>query len=233
MAVEGSRPWLDAAGHQFVVSVPPEPLWLEADPLRLTQVLLNLLNNAAKYTEPGGTISLSAAAAPNGPRGAEVVFRVRDTGIGIPPEIMPRIFEMFTQVDRTLERTQGGLGIGLALVRGLLHLHGGQIEVYSQGLGRGSEFVVRLPRPQMQLAPNGDSNATGHADDEAIPLAASSLSMTTRTRPRAWPCCCRRWVSRSPTWPTMAWQDWRRRPAYDRRWCCAMHWLAGNSTATR
>jgi PAS domain S-box-containing protein len=167
MAVEGSRPWLDAAGHQFVINVPDEPLWLEADPLRLTQVLLNLLNNAAKYTEPGGTICLSAEEFHAGGHAAEAVFRVRDTGIGIPAEMLPRIFEMFTQVNRALDRTQGGLGIGLSLVRGLVQLHDGRVEAHSAGPGQGSEFVVRLPLPQARENHNGSLESAG-AEGEAV-----------------------------------------------------------------
>ncbi len=151
MAVEGSRPWIDAAEHELVVSVPKAPLLLEVDSLRLTQVLLNLLNNAAKYTDSGGIIWLSAEASGAG----DVVFRVRDTGIGIPPEMLPRIFEMFTQVNRTLDRTQGGLGIGLSLVRGLVQLHGGRIEARSEGIGRGSEFIVRLPQVRTDTGHDG------------------------------------------------------------------------------
>jgi two-component system, chemotaxis family, CheB/CheR fusion protein len=147
MAIEGSRPWIEGAGRQLAIRVPGDSLWLEADPLRLTQVLLNLSNNAAKYTEPEGEIGLSVERAANG----EIVFRVRDAGAGIPPEMLPRIFDMFTQVDRSLDRVQGGLGIGLSLVRGLVELHGGSIEAHSAGLGRGSEFIVRLPELHLGL----------------------------------------------------------------------------------
>ena len=125
---------------RLTVSLPAEPIRLEADPTRLEQVVWNLLNNAAKYTEPGGQIRLSAER-----EGAEVVLRVRDTGIGIAPEMLPQVFEMFVQVDRRSERTQGGLGIGLTLVKTLVEMHGGTVEAHSEGPGTGSEFVVRLP----------------------------------------------------------------------------------------
>jgi CheY-like chemotaxis protein len=121
------------------VIYPPEPITLEGDPTRLAQVFANLLNNAAKYTQRGGHIRLTAER-----QGDEVVVKVRDTGIGIPADMLPRIFEMFTQVDRSLERSQGGLGIGLSLVRGLVELHGGSVEAHSGGPGQGSEFRVRL-----------------------------------------------------------------------------------------
>jgi len=139
-AVEASRPHADAAGHELVVSLPKEPLYIYADPVRLAQVFDNLLNNSCKYTDPGGTISVTVEQ-----QGAEVAVRVRDTGSGIPPDKLDTIFEMFTQVDRSPERSQGGLGIGLTLVRQLVEMHGGSIEAKSAGVGQGSEFVVRLP----------------------------------------------------------------------------------------
>jgi PAS domain S-box-containing protein len=141
-AVETAQPVIDAQGHSLTISLPPEPLWLEADPVRLAQVVSNLLNNAAKYTERGGRISLHARG-----EGAEVVVRVEDTGIGIEPEMLPRIFGPFFQVDRSADRSQGGMGVGLALVRKLVEMHGGRAQVSSGGLGRGSEFTVRLPAP--------------------------------------------------------------------------------------
>jgi signal transduction histidine kinase len=113
---------------------------LEADPTRLAQVVTNLVNNAAKYTEEGGHIWLTAERAGN-----EAVLRVRDDGIGIAPEVLPRVFELFAQGERALGRAQGGLGIGLSLVRRLVEMHGGTITAHSDGPGKGSEFVVRLP----------------------------------------------------------------------------------------
>jgi PAS domain S-box-containing protein len=139
-AVESSRPAIDGAGHQLTVSLPPEPIVFEADPTRLSQVLLNLLNNAAKYTEPGGRIWISARQDRD-----ELLISVRDSGVGIPREMLPNIFEMFAQAERSLEKSQGGLGIGLSLVRGLVRLHGGTVQARSEGPGRGSEFVIRLP----------------------------------------------------------------------------------------
>jgi len=139
-AVEASQPLVAAMGHELTVSLPPQPVALEADPVRLTQVFLNLLNNAAKYTPRGGRISLTAER-----QGGEIAVAVRDSGIGIPAEMLPRIFEPFTQVDHSLERSSGGLGIGLTLARRLVELHGGTIEARSEGAGRGSELIVRLP----------------------------------------------------------------------------------------
>jgi CheY-like chemotaxis protein len=139
-AVETSRPAIDGGGNELVVTLPSEPVYLEADPVRLAQVLANLLNNAGKYTDRGGHIRLTAER-----RGHEAVVSVEDTGIGIAPEVLPRLFEMFSQATPAMERSQGGLGIGLSLVRGLVELHGGRVEARSDGPGHGSEFIVRLP----------------------------------------------------------------------------------------
>jgi PAS domain S-box-containing protein len=139
-ALETSRPVIEAAGHELTVSLPHEPIQIDADPVRLSQVFSNLLNNSAKYTDAQGHISLTAT-----PDEHHVVVSVKDTGIGISPEVLPRIFEIFSQSPRTLDRSQGGLGIGLSLVRGIVALHHGSIEVQSRGAGQGSEFIVRLP----------------------------------------------------------------------------------------
>ncbi len=139
-AVETSRPLIEQFGHTFSVTLTPTPVYLDADPVRLAQVFSNLLTNAAKYTQPGGRIFLTAEV-----HGAEAVVQVRDTGLGIPADALSCIFEMFSQVDRNIERAQGGLGIGLTLVRRLAEMHGGTVEAKSEGPGRGSEFVVRLP----------------------------------------------------------------------------------------
>jgi PAS domain S-box-containing protein len=140
-AVETCRPFLEARGHQLTVSLPAEPLRLEADPTRLAQVLGNLVNNSAKYTPEGGHVWVTAAR-----EGDEVVVRVRDNGAGLPEELLPtRIFEPLTQAARTLARSEGGLGLGLTLVRKLVELHGGTVAAHSKGPGQGSEFVVRLP----------------------------------------------------------------------------------------
>jgi CheY-like chemotaxis protein len=139
-ALETSRPLIDACGHQLAITVSPEPMTLDADPIRLAQVVANLLNNAAKYTEQRGQIWLTARR-----DGNEALISVRDNGVGISSEMLPRVFDMFAQVDRTLSRAQGGLGIGLSLAQSLVHLHGGRIEARSQGSGQGSEFLIRLP----------------------------------------------------------------------------------------
>jgi CheY-like chemotaxis protein/anti-sigma regulatory factor (Ser/Thr protein kinase) len=127
-------------GHELTVKLPPQPIIVEADLTRLAQVFLNLLTNAAKYSERGGHIRLTAER-----QGSDVVVSVKDTGIGIPADQLPRIFRMFTQVEQSVEKSQGGLGIGLTLVKRLVEMHGGSIEARSDGPGRGSEFVVRLP----------------------------------------------------------------------------------------
>ena len=139
-AVEASHPIIEVHSHALTVTLPHEPTVLIADPIRLAQIISNLLNNAAKYTEPGGHIWLTVER-----RGGDALVSVRDTGIGIAAEHLSTIFEMFSQVAPALERSQGGLGIGLALVRGLVELHGGSIEARSGGIGKGSEFIVRLP----------------------------------------------------------------------------------------
>jgi signal transduction histidine kinase len=142
-AIETSRPLLVARNQRLTVSLPPEPVTLEADASRLQQILTNLLTNAAKYTNPGGQISLivhSAAGA--------LMFRIRDNGIGIAPDLLPCIFDLYTQGARAGSHHQGGLGIGLALVKSLVELHGGTVAAYSAGVNSGSEFVVRLPLAQ-------------------------------------------------------------------------------------
>jgi PAS domain S-box-containing protein len=140
VAVETARPLLDAKKHRLTVSLPPGTVKLEADPLRLSQVIGNLLANAAKYTDSGGDIRLNASLA-----NAELTISIRDNGIGLSPESVPGLFTMFSQVNSAIDRAEGGLGIGLALVKGLVALHGGRVEVRSEGLGRGSEFIVHLP----------------------------------------------------------------------------------------
>jgi signal transduction histidine kinase len=139
-AVETSRPLIDAHRHQLIVTVPELPVRVEGDRARLTQVIANLLNNAAKYQNEGGTIALTVER-----EGGTAVIRVRDRGIGIAPEMLSEIFELFSQGERTLDRALGGLGIGLSLVRTVVELHGGTVSAGSDGLGRGSEFTIRLP----------------------------------------------------------------------------------------
>lgn len=142
-ALETSRPCIEASGHTLTITLPPEPIRLNADPVRLAQVFANLLTNAAKYTETGGRIWLTAER-----QGDELVVRVKDNGIGINLQVLPRVFELFVQSPRALTRAQGGLGIGLSLVKGLVELHGGSIEARSDGEGKGSEFIVRMPIAQ-------------------------------------------------------------------------------------
>ena len=139
-AVETARPAIESAGHELIVTLPPAPIHLDADLTRLGQVFSNLLNNSAKYTERGGRIWLSAER-----RDADVVVTVRATGIGIPADSLPRIFDMFSQVDRSIERSTGGLGFGLALVKGLVGMHDGTVTAASDGQGKGSTFTVKLP----------------------------------------------------------------------------------------
>jgi PAS domain S-box-containing protein len=176
-AVETSRPAIEAAGHRLAISVPPEPLPLDADPVRLAQVVTNLLNNAAKYSDEGGQIWLSARR-----EGSDAVISVKDTGVGISAEMLPHVFEMFAQVDQTVNRAQGGLGIGLTLARRLVELHGGRIDAYSEGPGQGSEFVVRLPLtigPARSLPPSENSPS-------ATPLPVRRVLVVDDTRAAAY-----------------------------------------------
>ena len=141
VAIEAVRPCMEERGHELAVALPPGLVILEADPTRLAEVLTNLLENAAKFTGPPGRIELTAV-----PEGDDIVIRVRDSGIGIAPEMLPRVFDPFWQSSPAADRSACGLGIGLALVRQLVGMHGGSVDAFSAGLGQGSEFVVRLPR---------------------------------------------------------------------------------------
>jgi signal transduction histidine kinase len=148
-AIETQRPLFDSRRQQLTVKIPSEPLVVEGDVTRLVEAVGNLLNNAAKYTDEGGRVFVTLEPANKD----QAAIRVKDNGVGIPPELLPTVFEMFTQVDQTLHRAQGGLGIGLALVRELVEMHGGRVEGHSEGLGKGSEFVLYVPlRPDLRVA---------------------------------------------------------------------------------
>jgi signal transduction histidine kinase len=144
-AVETNRALLDTRHHELRIDLPSEPLYVDGDMTRLSQVVGNLLNNAAKYTDEGGRIFVHAEREQRRNGDSEMVLRVRDTGVGIPAANLPNVFDLFTQLDHTLHRTQGGLGIGLALVRALVEMHGGRVTAHSDGIGHGSEFTVALP----------------------------------------------------------------------------------------
>jgi signal transduction histidine kinase len=139
-AIEGSQPQIEAGGHALTVDLSPEPVWVFADASRLSQAVGNLITNAAKYTQRGGRIAIEVAG-----RADKAVVRVADNGAGIPPEMLGRVFDMFTQVNQTLDRSQGGLGIGLSLVKRVMQMHGGTVLAESPGLQRGSTFTLRLP----------------------------------------------------------------------------------------
>jgi len=162
-AVETQRPIYDERRQQLKVELPKEPLILEGDLTRLSEALANLLNNAAKYSNDGGTVTLRVE---KHAATQEVLFRIQDNGVGIPPAMLPKVFELFTQVDQTLHRAQGGLGIGLALVKNLVEMHGGRIDGYSEGIGKGSEFVMRLPLRIEKRAPQTDG-------DRVVPMASA------------------------------------------------------------
>ena len=153
------RSLIASRGHRLVLSIPEGPIVLEADASRLEQAVTNLLNNAAKYTDPGGEITVSVEGRPE-----EAVVRIRDTGIGIAPEMLPHVFDMFTQAERTLDRAEGGMGVGLTLSRRLVELHGGRIEARSEGVGKGAEFIVRLPVPAQKIDAAARPKA-GHVED--------------------------------------------------------------------
>jgi PAS domain S-box-containing protein len=165
VAIETARPVIDAKRHMLSIDLPHQPVRFTADPLRVAQVLSNLLTNAAKYTDPEGQIRLSASCEAD-----QLVIRVADSGVGIRTENLPDIFKMFSQVHPTTDRSEGGLGIGLALARGLVELHGGSIEASSAGLGHGSEFTVRMP-------------LTAHPDPRAA-TADTAVTPATITRRR-------------------------------------------------
>ncbi|RZL10057.1 MAG: response regulator [Rubrivivax sp.] len=170
VAVEAAQPFIDSAGHALALSLPEVPVMLHADPTRVTQMVLNLLNNAAKYTPQGGRIALTAEV-----RGGEAVVAVRDSGIGISADQLPGVFEMFSQVASALERADGGLGIGLALVKGLAALHGGRIEARSEGPGLGSEFTLSLPLVVEAEDSVGGQEVMDMAMPEPIPTAPGVL----------------------------------------------------------
>ena len=181
-AVETARSAIEAAGHELTIRLPAEPVFLDADLTRLAQVFNNLLSNSAKYTENGGRIRLTAQR-----QGEQVVVSVQDTGIGIPADALPSVFDMFAQVDRSVERSTGGLGIGLALVKGLVEKHGGTVTAISEGQGKGSTFTVALPAIASEVEPlaadaaDGESPPAGHkrrilvVDDN--PDSIESMSM--------------------------------------------------------
>ncbi|HJS90298.1 MAG TPA: PAS domain-containing protein [Steroidobacteraceae bacterium] len=184
-AVETARPAIESRSHTLTFEVPEEPIWLNGDPVRLAQVFINLLTNAAKFTETQGRINLRVTV-----EGQHAIVSVRDNGIGISPEQLPRVFDLFSQASTALERTQSGLGIGLALARGIVTLHGGGIEARSAGPGRGSEFIVRLPTqaasgagPKPPAAPTPAARRVRRvlvADDNAD--AADSLALALKLR---------------------------------------------------
>jgi CheY-like chemotaxis protein/anti-sigma regulatory factor (Ser/Thr protein kinase) len=157
-AAATARPLIEEKSHNLTIELPSEPIRIYVDPTRVEQIIANLLTNAAKYTNKGGQISVCGSM-----DGDKAVIDVTDTGIGLPPEMLHRVFELFTQADRTLDRSEGGLGIGLTVARRLAELHGGEISARSEGLGRGSTFTVRLPLGQ-ELAPGMDAQPDdGHS----------------------------------------------------------------------
>lgn len=183
-AVDTSKPLIEAKQQQLAISLPPDPIPLSGDVVRLGQVFSNLLNNAAKYTEPGGQICIHAKQL-----GSDVVVSVRDNGIGLSPDVLPDIFNMFMQVDRNANRSQGGLGIGLTLVKNLVELHGGAITTHSDGIGMGSEFLVRLPiarsHPCQSNSPRQRKQSTRLQQRKVLVVddnldAAASLAMLLR-----------------------------------------------------
>ncbi len=175
-AVETSLPAIKQAGHELAVGLPSDPIFVLADTTRLCQVFANLLNNAAKYTDRGGHIRLTVQR-----QGDEVSVSVKDDGIGIPPGMLSKVFDMFTHIDRNLERSHGGLGIGLSIVKRLVEMHGGRIAVASDGDGQGSEFTVRLPLAAAAVAPSKSANrpVPGRAEPERILVVDDSRDAAT------------------------------------------------------
>jgi signal transduction histidine kinase/DNA-binding NarL/FixJ family response regulator len=207
MAEEMTRQLTESRRHTVAVRIPPEPVSVYGDCARIAQILGNLLNNAAKYSEPGSDIALEVEES-----GDEIVFRVRDSGIGIPGELLGSIFDLFIQADRSLDRSQGGLGIGLTIVRNLVHMQGGSVHVASEGAGKGSEFMVRLPRAHQRTVP--------HVAQIAVGPSGSAASTTIPTPRKAW----RRWCrapgiirsSRTTGRPPSLW-----RAVSNRTWFCS------------
>jgi CheY-like chemotaxis protein len=192
-ALEVCTPAVNQHEHHLTVTLPSEPIYLDADKTRLSQALCNLLTNAVKYSERGSRIWLTAERQGAEGQGAEgqgavAVISVKDTGIGIPPHMLSRVFDLFTQVDRSLEKSQGGLGVGLTIVKRLVELHGGTVEARSEGYGRGAEFIIRLPVAQSTVheeqSPNESQKAATPArrilvaDDNVD--AADSLALMLR-----------------------------------------------------
>jgi CheY-like chemotaxis protein len=153
--------------HQLTVTLPARPVWLEADPVRLAQVVTNLINNASKYTPEEGHLRLTVDRIDD-----QVVLRIQDNGMGIAPDMLPRVFDLFAQADCTLDRADGGLGIGLTLVKSLVELHGGQVEALSDGHGKGSEFVIRLPIGRAEAERPVDRTTPTHAATPARRILA-------------------------------------------------------------
>ena len=166
-AVEAVRPLVDERRHRLLVKPSPDPLPVNGDMTRLTQVVVNLLNNAAKYTPEGGDITLETAI-----EGDDAVLRVKDTGVGMPEPLLERVFDLFAQGERTLDRSEGGLGIGLTLARRIVALHGGTIVARSDGIGKGAEFIVRLPRLKLEVQPAGEA-----AEPARLPRGAQRRSV--------------------------------------------------------
>jgi PAS domain S-box-containing protein len=183
VAVEATRAAVGRRGQELTIALPPRPVWLQADPARLEQVIVNLLDNAGKYTEPGGHIELSLET-----EDGAAVLRVRDSGVGIAANVLPHVFDLFTQADRSLDRSAGGLGIGLSLVRALAELHHGSVEASSAGPGQGSAFVVRLPLSELGRKAGSLPTAEGKAAVLKLPVlvvdddvdAADSLALLLR-----------------------------------------------------
>jgi PAS domain S-box-containing protein len=219
-AVETSRPLIETGRHQLTTDLPADAVWLDADLTRLAQVVANLLNNAAKYTPEGGHIRLSAAVTATGCTGPVVEIRVADNGTGIPPDVLPRMWELFAQADRTIGRSQGGLGIGLTLVKRIVELHGGTVGAHSDGPGRGSEFLVRLPvterRAPAEPVP-APVPAPPRAGRRVLVVDDNGSWTTTPTAWKRWRCswnCPDTRCARPPTGPP----HWRRRRRFARTW---------------
>jgi CheY-like chemotaxis protein len=177
-AIDTCRPLAQELAREFILTIPQESIWIDADPVRLTQVFGNLLSNAYKYTEPGGHVWFTVERLPE-----EVCVRVRDDGIGIPADALSSVFELFMQVGTSADRSRGGLGIGLALVKRLVEMHGGRVDVTSGGASRGSEFVVHLPAQPDVATAHGAAPASAA---ETVDAAALQVLVVDDDRDSAW-----------------------------------------------
>ena len=168
-SVETCRQGLEQKHHALALNLPEEPIWLNVDPTRMEQVFVNILNNAVKYMDQGGKIEIAVGTSPGGDSQSLARVQIRDQGVGIAPELLPHIFDLFVQAEQTMDRAQGGLGIGLSMVHHLVKMHGGSVQALSEGTGKGSQFIVRLPLPTPAEALEAEAAIENNMHSDLIP----------------------------------------------------------------